>query len=271
MAVGGRLLRRPYDAVFQPSEIVRARGGRDAASRWTQFKLFVRLLVVFSGNLLLYTLPLSLAGIGAVGADVTAPAWFADLVGGFTPDVDATWRFSLRLAQNSVFLLVAGLLTFVGFHTGATLTGRATGVLRSLRVVTYSTALYLATIFTLVWYASTAPTIEVADDLLIALQSEFIYYFIDSLGSNLQLPGGRPGAVDYGALTTRGQTVLGALLLAVCYYAYVLYVGARASHGMSRFTAMIVVAFVAATPAIYVVGSILAIEIGFGLPEVIFA
>lgn len=270
MPVGVDVLRRPFDAVLQPSVFVKASGGEDAASRRYQLQTLVRLLVVFIGNLLLYTLPLSLAGIGTVGADVTAPVWFANLCGGVVSDVDAAWHLGLRLVQNSVYLLVAGLLTFTSFHAGAVLTGRSSGVLTSFRVVTYSTALYLATIFTLVWYASTAGQIVVADDILLALQSEFVYYFIDALGANLQLPGGRPGVVATSQLTTLGHAVLVALAVAICYYAYVLYVGARIGHGMSRATATLVVGFVTATPAFYVVGSILAIQLGFGLPEALF-
>jgi len=90
------------------------------------------------------------------------------------------WLFVLRVVQNSLFLLTAAVITFVAFHIGVRLVGGSEGIIRSLRVITYSTALYLATIFTLVWLASTHSGVAVADRLLIGIQSEFIYFLLIS-------------------------------------------------------------------------------------------
>lgn len=48
-----------------------------------------------------------------------------------------------------------------------------------------------------------------ARELVIAAQKAFIYFFIDLTGSDLGLPGGRPDAVDPGALSSDGTTILG--------------------------------------------------------------
>lgn len=271
MTLGGpRLLRRPFDAVLRPSAVVEVPSSYDASSLRERALIGGRLLALFVGNLLLYTLPLSLAGIGTVDPATTAPAWFASLAAPLGA-ADGLWRFSLRLLQNSVYLLTAGLVTFLAFHVGVVLTGESEGVLTSFRVVTYSTALYLATIFTLVWYASTSPNVDAAADLLLAVQAEFVYYFIDRLGADLVLPIGRPGEVSARALTPHGKAVLVGLLVAVCYYAYALYLGARTGHGTSRLTSAYVVIFVAVSPAIYVVASVLVVTLGLSVPEVLFA
>lgn len=243
----------------------------DAGAAREKARIGARLLAVFVGNLLLYTLPLSLAGIGTVDPATTAPEWFASLAAPLGGDTDGVWRFILRLARNSVYLLTAGLVTFLAFHVGVVLIGESDGVLTSFRVITYSTALYLATIFTLVWYAATSPNVEAAADLLLAVQMEFVYYFIDRLGADLVLPVGRPAAVSATAVTAHGKLVLVALLVAVCYYAYALYLGARIGHGTSRLTSAYVVAFVAVSPALYVVASVAVFMLGLEVPEVLFA
>ena len=272
MTLGGpRLVGRPLDAVLRPSAVVQVPSSYDAGSVRERARVAARLLAVFVGNLLLYTLPLSLAGVGTVDPATTAPEWFASSVAPLVGDADGVWRFALRLVQNSVYLFTAGLVTFLAFHVGVVLTGESSGVLTSLRVVTYSTALYLATIFTLVWYAATSPNVGAAADLLLAVQVEFVYYFIDRLGADLVLPVERPATVSAAALSTHGRVVLIGLLVAACYYAYALYLGARTGHGTTRLTSAYVVGFVAASPAMYVVASVLVFTLGLEVPEVLFA
>lgn len=270
MTLGGfRWVRRPYDAIVRPAAVVQAPSSYQADSLPQQLRIGLGLLGLFVGNLLLYTLPLSLAGIGTVDPSTTAPPAFASLVEVLTVDADVLWRFSLRLVQNSIYLLLAGLLTFITFHVGVLLTGESKGILTSFRIITYSTALYLATIFTLVWYAATAPNVDAAAELLLALQSEFIYYFIDYLGADVQLPTGRPNGLPTGALTTHGKAVLVGLLVATAYYAYALFLGARVGHGTSRLTSLYVVGFVALSPVFYVVASILVVTLAIAVPETI--
>lgn len=266
----GSLLRRPIDAVFRPSAIVQTPPAYDAGSSSRKLWLTLQLLAFFILNLLLYTLPLSFAGIGVVEGSETPPAVVSAAVESIgVGDPVSMWLFVLRVVQNSLFLLTAAVITFVAFHIGVRLVGGSEGIIRSLRVITYSTALYLATIFTLVWLASTHSGVAVADRLLIGIQSEFIYFFIDLLGSDLGLPSGRQEVPSMAGLTTTDLGLLSGLAIAVSYYAYVLYLGARKTHDLTRLESTLAVSFVVLSPALYVIGSILVVELAISIPEVI--
>jgi hypothetical protein len=267
---GLNILRQPINAIFRPSEIVDTPPTYDAGSSLRKIRLGATLLIFFIGNLLLYTLPLALAGIGAISTDLQPPIVFESLIPGFIEPNEA-WLFLLRVTQNSLFLLTAAVITFVAFHISITITRSSKGIVRSLRVITYSSALYLATIFTLVWLASTNPNIGVADELLLSLQSEFIYYFIDLLDASLELPGGRTSRPNLSNLTTTGIAILSGLTITISYYAYMLYLGARKTHNTSRIESGFVVLFVAASPALYVIGSILIVELAITVPDLLFA
>lgn len=265
------LVRRPFDAVFRPAAIVETPPAYDAGSLFRRIRITVLLGLFFIGNLLVYTLPLSLAGIGTVETATTAPAAFADLVGGVIADPDSLWRLGLRIAFNSLFLLTAALITLISLHSGVVLTGSSKGFLRSLRIITFSTALYLATIFTIVWYTTISGSVVVADDILVWIQGEFVYLIIDWMGSDLELSTGRPDPVQGGRLTPQGTLALVGLGVSVAYYAYVLYIGGRKAHELSRLGALWVVSFVAVSPAAYVIGSVLVAEIGIAVPQVLLA
>lgn len=264
------ILRQPVYAVFKPSEIVRTPPTYDSGSVSRKIRLGVTLLAFFLGNILIYTLPLSLAGIGTVDPEATPPPAFETVLSGVANPGDA-WVFLLRVTQNSTFLLAAAVITFLAFHAGVILSRSSKGIVRSLRVITYSSALYLATIFTLVWLTSTNPNIGVADELLLSLQSDFIYYFIDLLDSPLELPSGRIDRPPLSGLTPIGVSILSSLVISLCYYSYVLYLGARKTHGTSRIESVLVVLFVAGSPALYVIGSILVFEFAISVPELLFA
>lgn len=238
-----RLVRRPFDIVFQPSKVVSVPPSYEATSIQRKMVIGTKLVLFFIINLLIYTLPLSLAGIGS------------------------SEQFLFRLIENSLFLLIAALLTFVAFHVGILITGQSNGILRSLRVITYSTALYLATLFTLVWYTATSSTISVADDLLLFLQAAFINFILEWMGSDLVLPGEYPTEANVGTLSFHGQVVLIAIILVIIYYLYVLYVGAQRAHGTSKFTSILVIGFIILSPVLYVIGSIIAVESGIAILE----
>lgn len=255
MTSTARWFRWPLDVVARPSELVATRADEEAQTRRHAVATSVRLLVVYFSNLLFYALPLTLAGFG-VTTESDAPSAFVTAAEPLVADVDAMWQLMSAFVQNSAFLFVATVLTFVTFHFGVLLTSSSDGIVRSLRAVTYSTGIYLATMFTIVWYVSTASNIAVADDFLIAIQKQFIYYFIDRVGTDLGLPGGRPEAIDLANLTTVGQGLLVLLLLSAVYYLYVLYVGARISHRATWYESLVTVIFVLVSPAIYVLGTI---------------
>lgn len=267
---GLNILRQPVYAVFKPSKIVQIPPTYDAGSIFRKIWLGTTLLMFFLGNVLIYTLPLSLAGIGTVNSESTPPAAFEAVLLGTTNPVDA-WVFLLRATQNSLFLLAAVIITFIAFHASVVLTHSSKGLIRSLRVITYSSALYLATVFTLVWLASTNPNVGVADELLLALQSDFIYYFIDLLDSPLELPSGRVDRPALSGLTPAGISILSGLVITLCYYGYVLYLGARRTHGTGRINSILVVLFVASSPTLYVIGSILIFELAISVPELFVA
>ncbi|MXV63679.1 hypothetical protein GS429_16755 [Natronorubrum sp. JWXQ-INN-674] len=253
MATG--LLRWPVDVLARPKVLVASRADEETDSVAHAIVTSLRISVFYFANLLLYALPLTIAGFGVVN-ESAAPEGFAAFAEPLVNDPDAAWQLSSALVQNSAFLFVATVLTFVTFHLGVVLTRSSDGIVRSLRTVSYSTGIYLAVMFTVVWYVATAPGIRVADEFLLALQAEFFYFFIDLVGVNLELPGGRPEAVDLGRLTRTGQAMFVVLLLSAVYYLYVLYLGARISHQSTRLEAIIAVFFVTISPAIYVLGVI---------------
>ncbi|WP_336000986.1 hypothetical protein [Halorientalis halophila] len=252
------LLDRPLDVLLRPERLVEPHEDMYDGSLSVKAQSTVRLLVFYMLNVVLYATPLTIAGFG-VAADATAPETIAPWLG-LVMDPDGAWAFLLSLGQNSLFLFVATVLTLVTFHVGVLLTRSSQGLLLTIRTVTYSTGLYLATIFTLVWYLSIGDAIAVADDLLIALQASFVYFFIDLLGTDLALPGGRPEMLPTTGLTAVGTAVLVALIVAGLYYLYLLYLGARITHRGSRFAGLVAVGFVTVSPVLYVVGSILAYE-----------
>jgi hypothetical protein len=244
-----------FNAVFRPSVFVSGRAAAGERTRLFVLRRVASLAVVYVVNLALYATPLTLTGFG-VNQEATPPAWFAESAVASFGNPAAVWRFLTGFAQNSAFLLVATVLTLVTFHASVVLARSSKGILQTVYTVVYSTSAYLAGIFTVVWYLSTNEGVTAARELVIAAQKAFIYYFIDLTGSSLGLPGGRPDAVDPGALSSDGTTIIALLAVMGLYYLYSLYLGTRINHRAGRFTGVLVVSFVAASPAIYVLGLI---------------
>ena len=244
------------DAVGRPSTFVQSQVDTYTDNRFGQVVIGTRLSAFYVLNLLLYAGPLTLAGFGESQIAFAPGPLLVSFLSLFVSDAAGAFDFVIRLLQNSAFIFVASLLVFVTFHLGLLLTRSSRGVLQSVHTVTYSIGIYLAAVFTLAWYISTAESIAVADDWLIALQKEYIYFFIDLVGVPVGLPGGRPTPVDLTRLTQNGQLALAALLIAVLYFVYTLYLGARMNHNANRLESAIAVGTVAVAPAIYVIGSI---------------
>lgn len=244
------------DAVGRPSRFVQSQVDTYTDARLGQVVIGTRLSVFYLLNLLLYAGPLTLAGFGQAQIGFAPGPLLVAFLSLFVTDVAAAFDFLIRLLQNSAFIFIASVLVFLTFHLGLLLTRSSRGVLQSVHTVTYSIGIYLAVVFTLVWYVSTAESIVVADDWLIALQKRYIYFFIDVLGADVGLPGGRAGAVDLARLTAHGKLALVALFVAMAYFAYTLYLGARMNHGASRIESAIAVGTVTVAPGIYVLGSI---------------
>lgn len=259
MTTGG-IIRWPIDVLVRPSEFVRIDPSQEPANRLDAFTNAVRLLGFYFVNLLLYAVPLTLAGFG-VHEGTTAPAAVSAILEPLVDDPDVVWQFSSSLVANGVFLLLATGLTLVTFHIGVVIAGSSRGMVQSLRAVSYSTGIYLAVMFSIVVSISTTAGFTVAEELLLWIQSAFIQFFIDLVGAELVPPvvASRP---DLAAMTTVEQVVLTVLLLSAVYFLYVLYAGARTSHGATRLEALIATAFVLASPALYVLGTIF-LTVGF--------
>ena len=243
--------------VFRPSAFIQAQVDEYGSRRVTRAIVGLRLTAFYLGNLLLYAGPLTLSGFGSPLIEMPPANVFVALVSPVSAAPAVTWQFALTLLQNSAYLLVISGVTLITFHLGVWVTRNARGLLQSVHTVVFSTGIYLAALFTLTWYLSTAEAIAVADDFLIAVQKSFVYYFIDLFGASIGLPGGRPEGFSLAGITTQGRLSLVGLGLALLYYLYSLYLGARINHQTSRLDAFIAVGFVSISPALYVAGSIM--------------
>lgn len=244
-----------YDAVFRPSELVRARRLAVEGGVGRHLPQLFELGVVLAVNLGLYAGSLTLAGYGITETSAP-PAWFAALLG---PMASAgTWTLTVGFVVNSLYLLVATVLTLVVFHVSLVVTGQSRGLLGTSYAVVYSTSAYLAGIFTVVWYLSTTDGLVAARNLVLSVQQRFVYAVIDLLNASLALPSGRPAAADLSALSDHGLWALAVLVVLTGYFLYSLYLGARINHDADRFEGVVVVAAVLLSPAVYVAGSVLA-------------
>lgn len=228
----------PVNIIFRPERLVSVGGSGIKHGRLQIIINSAQLMAVYSVNLILYAAPLTLAGYG-VNQSVTTISGF------FT-----------ALATNSAFLIAGTVLTLVTFHVGIVLSGASNGIVRSLRVVTYSTGVYLALGYTLVWYIATTPATSVAADILIELQTSVFSYFIDWFGVALQVPGEQLGSPSLAELTMVGRISLLLLFLSGLYYLYVLYAGSRIGHDANRIQAIIATGVVLMSPVMYVIGTI---------------
>lgn len=244
------------NAVLRPSDFVQAQVDNYTSDRFGQVIVAARLSGFYLVNLLLYAGPLTLAGFGQSTVTIVPGPLLESLLGLIVADTGAAFDFVIRLIQNSVYILVASILVFVMFHLGIIAARSSEGILQSVHTVTYSIGIYLAAIFTIAWYLATADAIVVADDWLVAIQKEYIYFFIDLLEVGVELPTGRPDPVDLSRLTTQGQFALGALFVSLIYFLYTLYLGARINHGATRVESTIAIGTVGVAPAVYVIGSI---------------
>jgi hypothetical protein len=246
-----------FDALFRPSRFVAGTTTVNGGGRLVVFRKILSLTAVFLINLVLYAGPLTLAGFG-VKSTATSPEWFRRSAVAGVGDTVTVWQLANAFVQNCAFLVVASVLTLVTFHLGILLSRNSKGILRSVHTVVYSTSAYLAGIFTVVWYLSTNENVEMTRRLVIAAQKAFIYYFIDLLGADLELPSGRPKTIVVSELSQQGTLLLAILGVLAIYYLFSLYLGTRINHHSSRFTGLIAVWFVALSPVLYVIGLVVA-------------
>jgi hypothetical protein len=248
---------RVFNAVFYPSRFVQANIIEQTGSRLQKLYTANRLLIVFFVNLVLYAVPLTLAGFGEVPTGSSAPTVIAAVSDLLSINAVDLWEFTRRFLQNCFYITLATGLTFVAFHASVIITLQSSGVLPTLHTVVYSTSAYLAGAFSVVWYLSTSSSIVAADALLLSVQKRFIYFFIDWMGVDLTLPSGRPQPVELDDLTVQGELAIALLLALSLYFVYSLYLGSRLNHGASRLSSALTIVTVSFMPAVFVLGSIL--------------
>lgn len=258
----GSLARGVFDALLRPQRFVELQTSTYESERLRALSQVASLVLVYVVNLVAYAVPLTLAGIG-VQSSAQAPSGYAALVGGIGLDPTGTWQLLVAFVQNSLYITVATVVTLVTFHVGVVLARDSRGVVQSMHTVVYTTSAYLVAVFTGVWYLTNQAGVDGARELVLNLQAAFVYAVIDLIGADLSLPVGRPDSLVATSLSTTGQVVLALLVVAVLYYLFSLYLGARVNHLASRRNAALAVLAVALAPVVYVAGSVLAYTVGF--------
>lgn len=242
-----------FNIAFRPQELIEASSGTHSQSILDRLSIAVSVTLFFIANVILYALPLSLAGIGFVDDEPAHPQ-FAEFSQGIVNDPDYWWMVSVRLVNNAEFLVIFGFLTYFMFHLGILLTGKSKGLIQSYRVVMINTSIYLAILFNLAWYAVASDETAIAGDFVDWLFREYFGVVANFVGAAppfaLELP------PDLAHLSLIGQATLVGVIVAVCYYVYVLYVGARKVHGLTRYEASLVMAFALSSPVVFAAGSI---------------
>lgn len=245
------------DAVFRPSRYVEARTSTYSISWISQFNQIVGLVSVYMVNLAMYAIPLTLAGFG-IQTIGDPPSFFVDAVGDSVASAELIWQFTAAFFQNSAYITAAVLVTLLTYHIGVVLTFNSRGFLQSLHTVVYSSSVYLAGLFSAVWYLTTNPGVEQARNVVRDAQLMFVYSIIDLMGVDLRLPIDRPEVIVVGNFSNQGKVLLALIAILLGYYFYSLYLGSRVNHQMGRTNAVIVLLAVAMSPVLYVAGSIFA-------------
>ncbi|MDR5673162.1 hypothetical protein RH858_08365 [Halalkaliarchaeum sp. AArc-GB] len=244
-----------FDAVFRPEEFVAVRGVLGGGTTHQKVKHTVALLVVFVVNLFLYAGPLTLAGYGVVEQDTTPDA--AILL--FSPFMDVEMATYLvgGFIQNSAFITVLTLVTFVTYHGMLILTLNSQGILLTLHTIVYSVSAYLAGIFTVLVVLTEQEQLATARDLVLEIQIRFLNYAYDLFGVPVeQRVFVSSGEIQLTALSRTEVAVLTVLVVLVLYFVYSLYLGARINHRGSRFSALLALVAVLLSPLLYVAGLI---------------
>lgn len=249
-----------YDAVFRPSALISVRQRHQQTRLRGWLNQFRAVFAVYLLNLALYAVPLTLAGFGRQSVP-TMPDWFGALL--TVANSQAFWEFSYAFFQNSLSILGATLLTLVTFHIGLVLTWQSEGILETSYAVIYSTSVYLAGIFSVVWYLSLNSGVSDARTFVVNVQKAFVYAIIDFFGANLGLPGGRPESMALAGISAEGELILTLLLVLLSYYLYSLYLGARINHDAPRSFSLLAVGLVATSPVIYVGAVVIAYSIPY--------
>lgn len=254
------ILYRVADAVFRPSEFVRAKAAIYSTSRWSTAQYTTQLSVVWVLNVILYALPLTVARVGFVSRE-TAPTVFAELTAPIFQSPDLIWQFMLTFGRNSVFFTVASAIVLISFHITVLIVNESRGLMQSFHTVVYTTSAYLAGIFALVMYLSTTDGLTQTGEIVRRLQANAFQTVLDIIGLGIigiefSLPvTPNPGPLVFQGISQMGTVLLAILCLLIFYFLYSVYLGARLNHRMDRVSSVIVVAGILVSPIIYIAGS----------------
>jgi hypothetical protein len=254
------VLYRIADAILRPSEFVQANTTIYSTSRRSIAQYTAQLSTVWVLNVVLYALPLTVAGVGFTSR-AAAPAAFAELMSPFSQSPDSVWQFVLAFGRNSIFFTVASAIVLISFHATVLITRESRGLMQSFHTVVYTTSAYLAGIFGLLTYLSTTEGLTQATEAVLRLQTNAIQMVLDIIGLGVigiefGLPGApNPGPVVLQNISQAGTILLAILCLLIFYFLYSVYLGARLNHQMDRVPSVIVVIGILVSPVMYIAGS----------------
>ena len=211
-----------FDIVFNPQNLIESSSRYTDQSILNRLRIFISVTIFFILNVIIYALPLSLSEIGFI---------------------DGT-RLELLL-NNSGIIIASGFLTYSLYHSGVWLMRGSGGLISSYRIVMINTSIYLAIIFNLLWFGTEQETLR---GLFNWTFQEFFLIVADYLGIYQEISedfSGFPTTTPNSAMLEPSEVALIiGVIISLCYYLYVLYLGTRKVHNLTRYESMLVAGFV---------------------------
>ena len=211
-----------FDIVFNPQNLIESSSRYTDQSILNRLRIFISVTIFFILNVIIYALPLSLSEIGFI---------------------DGT-RLELLL-NNSGIIIASGFLTYSLYHSGVWLMRGSGGLISSYRIVMINTSIYLAIIFNLLWFGTEQEGLR---GLFNWTFQEFFLIVADYLGIYQEISedfSGFPTTTPNSAMLEPSEVALIiGVIISLCYYLYVLYVGTRRVHNLTRYESMLVAGFV---------------------------
>lgn len=249
-----------FDAIFRPSRYVGVQQPRFTPDRWLYILQLTQLTGVYVLNLLLYAVPLTLSGVG-FDAIPAAPGAFVAVFGLLVSNAEEAWEFAFALYRNSYFITGMVGIVLLTYHGTVKSFGVSRGFVRSFQTVIYTSSAYLAGIYTVTTFLSTADGVERAEQFTLAVQKLAFTSIISALNpilpAALEVPFQPPESIPTSGFSPTGRIAIAALVLLIVYFLYTLYLGTILNHGSNRRQALTVVLGVMAAPIVYVAGSAL--------------
>jgi len=211
-----------FDIVFNPQNLIESSSRYTDQSILNRLRIFISVTIFFILNVIIYALPLSLSEIGFI---------------------DGT-RLELLL-NNSGIIIASGFLTYSLYHSGVWLMRGSGGLISSYRIVMINTSIYLAIIFNLLWFGTEQEGLR---GLFNWTFQEFFLIVADYLGIYQEMSedfSEVPTTTPNSAMLEPSEVALIiGVIISLCYYLYVLYLGTRRVHNLTRYESMLVAGFV---------------------------